>query len=90
MNILRAKGQAGDIDIFIGKKLTSFRKALNLSQEALAEALGITFQQVQKYEKGKNRIAAARLYEFSKILNVRTDDFFDGYEKGKASAIHFV
>lgn len=82
----RLKGQAGKIDAFIGKRLLQFRHMAGLSQGGLAETIGTTFQQIQKYEKGTNRIAASRLYEFSKILGVNIDDFFDGYEtqsKGK-------
>ena len=76
----RLKGQAGKIDEFIGKRLLQFRHLSGLSQAVLAESTGTTFQQIQKYEKGINRIAAPRLYEFAKILNVNVDDFFDRYE----------
>ncbi len=52
-----------------------------MTQEELAEADGITFQQIQKYENGTNRIAASRLYSFSKILRIKVDDFFQGYRE---------
>lgn len=76
----RLKGQAGKIDEFLGKRLLRIRHMRGLSQETLANSMGVTFQQIQKYEKGTNRIAASRLYEFSKVLGVSVNDFFDGYE----------
>lgn len=88
---IRTKGHAAKVDEFLGMRLRLFRQIANLSQETLAEAIGITFQQVQKYEKGTNRISAARLFQFSKLLNVRLDDFFDGYEaKPDNQAIRFL
>ena len=85
----KTKGHAGKIDTFIGGKLLQFRQFSGLSQEKLAEATGITFQQIQKYEKGTNRISAARLYEFSRILDVRLDDFFEPFEgKSKEGVRH--
>src|SRR5262245_7542385 len=51
---------------------------INMSQEKLGELLGLTFQQVQKYEKGVNRIGAGRLFEISKILGVKVDYFYEG------------
>ena len=77
---IRTKGHAGKIDEFLGARLRLFRQIANFSQETLALSIGITFQQVQKYEKGTNRISAARLFQLSRILNVRLDDFFDGFE----------
>jgi transcriptional regulator with XRE-family HTH domain len=54
------------------------RKFLGMSQEHLAEALGLTFQQVQKYERGANRVSASKLYDMAKILQVPVAFFFDG------------
>jgi transcriptional regulator with XRE-family HTH domain len=54
---------------------------IDMSQEKLGELLGLTFQQVQKYEKGVNRIGAGRLYEIAKILNVKVDYLYDGIEE---------
>lgn len=82
---IRTKGHAGKIDEFLGTRLRLFRQAANLSQETLALSIGITFQQVQKYEKGTNRISAARLFQLSRILNVKLDDFFDGFESNTDS-----
>ena len=59
---------------------------MGLSQEKLAEAVGITFQQIQKYENGANRVSAGRLYEFSKILNTPINYFFDNIAGDNASS----
>ena len=58
------------------------RMLIGMSQEKLGEALGLTFQQVQKYEKGTNRIGASRLYEIGAVLNVPIEYFFEGLENG--------
>jgi transcriptional regulator with XRE-family HTH domain len=70
------------IDVYAGGRLRLRRKVLGLSQGSLAEALGITFQQVQKYEKGMNRIGASRLQRIAEILRVPVGFFFEN----KASA----
>ena len=62
------------------------RMLIGMSQEKLGEALGLTFQQVQKYEKGTNRIGASRLYEIGAVLGVPIEYFFEGLERGAASA----
>lgn len=79
MTKLKTKGRATDLDVYVGKRLKEFRVMRGLTQEELAGKEGITFQQVQKYENGTNRIAASRLYSFSKILKVKADDFFVGF-----------
>jgi transcriptional regulator with XRE-family HTH domain len=66
------------IDVHIGHKLRAQRIALGLSQSELGAALGITFQQIQKYEKGKNRIAAGQLFRFAQFLRVRISYFYEG------------
>lgn len=65
------------IDIHVGGRVRLRRMLIGMSQERLAEQLGITFQQVQKYEKGTNRIGASRLYETSRILGVPVSFFYD-------------
>ncbi|SCW61863.1 Transcriptional regulator, contains XRE-family HTH domain [Rhizobium mongolense subsp. loessense] len=65
------------IDIYVGGRLRLRRKVLGLSQSSLADALGITFQQVQKYEKGMNRIGASRLQRIAEILKVPVGFFFE-------------
>jgi transcriptional regulator with XRE-family HTH domain len=73
----REKEMTGSsVDIEIGKKLRQLRNIKGLSQDALAKESGITFQQVQKYEKGVNRISAARLYDFAKTLGTDVVFFF--------------
>ena len=65
------------IDLHVGKRLRQRRSLLGMSQEKLAEGVGITFQQIQKYERGSNRIGASRLYQFSIILGVSVSYFFE-------------
>jgi transcriptional regulator with XRE-family HTH domain len=64
------------LDVEVGRKVRALRLNKNMSQERLAEALGLTFQQVQKYERGTNRISAGRLQRIAKILDVQTSVFF--------------
>lgn len=66
------------VDIYVGAKVKSRRLILGLSQEELAKAIGLTFQQVQKYERGTNRISVSRLVDICKVLKVQIDYFFDG------------
>lgn len=66
------------IDRHVGSRVRMQRILMKMSQEKLGEALGLTFQQVQKYEKGLNRIGASRLQQISKTLNVPPSFFFDG------------
>ena len=65
------------VDIYIGARMRERRLALNLSQAGLGEVLGVSFQQVQKYEKGVNRVSASRLFEICKILNVSLASMFE-------------
>jgi transcriptional regulator with XRE-family HTH domain len=73
-----AKKQANPIDIQVGNRVRIRRMLIGMSQERLGDLLGLTFQQVQKYEKGVNRIGAGRLFEVSRILNVPVDFFYEG------------
>ncbi len=77
------------VDVHVGKRLRLRRTILGLSQEAIGNAIGVTFQQVQKYERGVNRMGASRLFEFSKILSVPVSYFFEEMDKhaGHASPI---
>ena len=68
------------VDVYVGSRLKARRIELGISLTKIGKMVGITFQQVQKYEKGLNRIGSSRLYEFSKILKVPVSYFFDGYE----------
>ena len=70
-------GSANPIDVHVGARIRLRRTLLGMSQEKLGECLGLTFQQVQKYEKGANRISASRLYFTAKILGVPVQFFFE-------------
>src|SRR5271155_3581940 len=73
-----AKKAPNPIDKHVGSRVLMRRMMLGMSQEKLGDALGITFQQVQKYEKGTNRISASRLQHASQILQVPVPFFFEG------------
>ncbi len=77
MTKAQKKTSPNPVDIYVGSRLRLRRSLLGLSQEKLADALGLTFQQVQKYERGSNRVSASRLYELSKILEVPVSFFFE-------------
>ncbi len=70
-------GITNPVDKHVGHRLRQRRGLLGISQEKLGEAVGLTFQQIQKYERGSNRIGASRLYQFSCILDVSVSYFFD-------------
>ncbi|MFY9762835.1 MAG: helix-turn-helix transcriptional regulator [Xanthobacteraceae bacterium] len=65
-------------DVYVGKRVRMRRLALDMSQTNLADAVGLTFQQIQKYEKGTNRVSASRMQQFAKILEVPISFFFEG------------
>ncbi len=69
---------ANDIDLHLGKRLRRRRRLLGLTQQQLAGAVGVRFQQIQKYECGANRISAARLWQLSEALEVPIGYFYDG------------
>lgn len=75
-----AKLVRNPIDAYVGSQVKLRRSVVGMSQTELAKRLGITFQQVQKYEKGANRIGASRLYLISEILEVPVQFFFEGVE----------
>ena len=66
------------VDLHVGGRIRMKRKVLGVSQERLAEALGLTFQQVQKYERGANRVSASKLYEIARFLQAPISYFFEG------------
>ena len=76
----RGTGVPDPIDVHVGKRIRMRRLFFGMNQEALANALGLTFQQVQKYEGGANRVSASRLWELSKILGVSIEFFFSGLQ----------
>ena len=65
------------VDIHVGKRVRLRRTLLGMSQEKLGEAIGLTFQQVQKYERGTNRIGSSRLYQLSLVLDIPVSYFFE-------------
>jgi transcriptional regulator with XRE-family HTH domain len=67
------------VDVYVGRKLRMRRTILGMSQSELGDAIGISFQQVQKYERGANRISASKLWDFSRALDVTPAYFFDGF-----------
>ena len=73
-----SKKETNPVDKFVGCRVRMRRTMLSMSQEKLGDALGLTFQQVQKYEKGMNRIGASRLQHISQILQVPVAFFFEG------------
>ena len=79
------KKQPNPIDIHVGSRVRLRRMMLGMSQEKLGENLGITFQQIQKYEKGTNRIGASRLQHIARVLTVPVSFFFEDAPGGVAS-----
>jgi transcriptional regulator with XRE-family HTH domain len=77
------------VDKYVGSRVRMRRIMLGMSQEKLGEALGLTFQQVQKYEKGTNRVGASRLQQISEILQVPVSFLFDGGPRGVVNAEGF-
>ena len=77
----RGSNAYNPIDVHVGNRLRTRRTLLGLSQTAVADAVGLTFQQLQKYEKGANRISASRLYDLSQVLDVDITYFFDDIDR---------
>ena len=83
-----AKRNANPIDVHVGNRVRMRRMLIGMSQEKLGDQLGLTFQQVQKYEKGSNRVSASRLFQMAQILGVTVQFFYDdmpGSVSGQAS-----
>lgn len=76
-NPVSRTGKPNPVDIHVGSRVRLRRTLLGLSQEKLGEAVGLTFQQIQKYERGANRIGASRLYHLSRVLDVPVSFFFE-------------
>ena len=73
------------VDVHVGNRIRLRRTLLQMSQEKLGDALGLTFQQVQKYERGANRVSASRLFDLGRVLEVPVSFFFDDLPGGNAS-----
>ncbi len=78
------------IDIHVGGRVRLRRTMLGMSQDKLADSLGLTFQQIQKYEKGVNRIGASRVFEISRILGVPIQFFYDDYDADTGRSYGFA
>jgi len=71
---------ASPVDLHVGTRIRMRRQLMNMSQEKLGSSLGVTFQQVQKYERGTNRVGASRLWDISRILDVPISFFYEGLD----------
>ena len=79
-------GGRDEVDVYVGARIGLRRSALGLSQSALAQQLGISFQQVQKYETGQNRISASRLHRAATVLGTSVETFFPPVETARGAA----
>lgn len=82
-----AKSIIDPVDLHVGARVRLRRKFMSMSQEGLAEKINLTFQQVQKYERGSNRICASKLHAISAVLSVPVAYFFDGFGDGNGGSI---
>ncbi len=71
------------VDVHVGKRVRHRRWMVGMTQQQLAEAVGIKFQQIQKYETGMNRVSASRLWDIGRSMDVDVSFFFEGYEDGE-------
>jgi len=83
----RSTGRTQDIDHHVGARVRERRIMLGLTQQQLADLIGVTYQQAHKYERGINRVSAGRLYEIAQVLSVPVGYFFDGLEGQGARAV---
>jgi len=83
----RTRRRSTDIDTLVGNNVRHLRIRAGMSQTTLGEHLGITFQQIQKYEKGTNRISAGTLFELSRLFNVPVNTLFEGAPEIEAAAV---
>ena len=89
-NPAMAKKKPHPIDVHVGARVRLRRMLMGMSQDKLGDALGLTFQQVQKYEKGVNRIGASRVFELARILDVPIQYFFDDFDSGESRRYGFA
>jgi transcriptional regulator with XRE-family HTH domain len=86
MNQITSRTQ--EIDRYVGTRIRERRIVLGLTQQQLADLIGVTYQQVHKYERGINRVSAGRLFEIARMLSVPVNDFFTGLDGGEARRGH--
>src|SRR5258706_14097746 len=82
---MASKGFPNPIDVHVGQRVRQRRTLLGMSQEKLAEAIGLTFQQGQKYERGANRVGSSRLFDLARVLDVPIAYFFEDMEANVAA-----
>lgn len=87
MTKTKISGDKNLVDVHVGLRIRLRRQAMKLSQEQLANSLGISFQQVQKYENGSNRVSASRLYNVAQTLGTPVSYFFDGLTESGSSSV---
>ena len=78
----KTTNRATETDCYVGSRIRERRIMLGLSQQQMADMIGVTYQQAHKYEKGINRISAGRLYEISQVLKVPVSHFYEGLASG--------
>ena len=83
----RSTGRTQDVDRYVGARIRERRIMLGLTQQQLADLIGVTYQQAHKYERGINRVSAGRLFEVGQVLSVPVNYFFDGLENESERAI---
>ena len=79
------KSQPHNVDIQVGKKIRNQRMISGISQSELGDRIGVTFQQIQKYEKGANRVSASRLVEIANAMSIDVRSFFDEFDASATS-----
>src|SRR5947207_5401337 len=85
--VRRSTGRTEDIDRHVGARVRELRIMLGLTQQQLADLIGVTYQQAHKYERGINRVSAGRLYEIAQVLSVPVGYFFDGLQEENTRAV---
>ena len=78
---------ADDIDVHLGRRLRRRRRLLGLTQQELAQACGVRFQQIQKYECAANRMSAARVWQLAEVLEVPVSYFYEGFAEAQAMGV---
>jgi len=86
-SVRRSTSRTQDIDRHVGARIRERRIMLGLTQQQLADLIGVTYQQAHKYERGINRVSAGRLFEVAQVLGVPVSYFFDGLEQGSERGI---
>ncbi len=84
MNKRKITSRAKEVDRFVGGRIRERRIMMGLTQQEMAELIGVTYQQAHKYERGINRVSAGRLFDIAQALGVPVSHFFDGVEDGAA------